>query len=88
MRAQHVAFPRVHGTHFQHLDKRNTEIQVRFVSTNQAQAKEEADGEDGSEVDLAGHLDRLAAIEEGRGPRENLGHAGCEDHMPVGANQS
>jgi hypothetical protein len=71
------------ATHLQHLDKRNTEIQVCFISADQAQAEEETDWENGSEVDTTGHLDGFAAIEQSGGLRQDLGHDCRKYHVPA-----
>lgn len=71
------------ATHLQHLNKRNTEIQVCFISADQAQAEEETDGKNGSEVDTTGHLDGFATIEKSGGSCEDLGHDCRKDHMPA-----
>ena len=51
------------STHLEHLDEGNTEVQVGQVTANQTQAEEDTNGDDGTEVDPAGHLDGLSSIE-------------------------
>lgn len=52
----------------------NTEVQVGEVAANQTQAEEETDGDNGSQVYPARHLDGLSAIEERGIARKNLCH--------------
>lgn len=62
--------------YLQHLDERNAQVEVCLVTTDQTQAEEETDGQDSAQIDFASHLDRLSAIEEGRGSGEDLCHQG------------
>ena len=78
-----IPFSLVWRTNLQHLDKRNTEIQVCFIAADQAQAEEETDWENCSEVDATSHLDSFATIEEGRGLRQDLGHDCRKYHVPA-----
>lgn len=50
------------GGGLEHLDEGDAQVQVRQVAEDEARAEQEADGHDGAQVDLARHLDRLAAI--------------------------
>lgn len=51
-------------TYLEHLNEGNAEIEVRLVSTDQAQTEEEANWHYGTEVDTASHLNLLPSIEE------------------------
>ena len=51
------------GAYLEHLNESNTEVEVREVTADQTQAEEDTDGDDGTEVDPAGHLDGLSSIE-------------------------
>ena len=69
-------------TYLDHLDESHTQVQVRLVTANQAQAEEEADGDNGSEVYASGHGDLLSRVEDGGEAGKDLGHARSEDQMP------
>lgn len=68
--------------YLEHLDEGNTQIEIGLVATDQTEGEEEADGDDGAEVDAAGHLDLLATIEQAGGPGEDLGHERGKGQMP------
>ena len=69
-------------SHLEHLNKGNTEIEIGHITTDQAQAEEQTDGNNGTEVNPTGHLDCFPAIKEGSCTRENLGHEGRKGQMP------
>lgn len=69
-------------TYLEHLDKSNTQVQVCFVSTNQAQTEEDADRDNRAEVYAARHRHLLPRVEYGGETRKELGHDGSEDEMP------
>lgn len=58
--------------HLQHLDKRNTQVLVSFVSTDQTQTEEQSDRENSPEVDLPGHPNCFTPIKKGACPGQNL----------------
>jgi len=66
----------------EHLDERNTQVQVCQVSADQAQTEEYSNGHDSSEVYSSSHLNRFPTIQKSCGPSHDLGHDGCEDQMP------
>ncbi len=68
-------------TNLEHLDEGNAEVEVGQVAADQAQAKEEADRDNGAEVDAARHLDRLPTIKERRVAGEELCHDGRKSQM-------
>jgi hypothetical protein len=80
--SMYAHFLRPMSTHLQHLNEGDAQIEIGLVSTDQAQTEEEADREDGAEVDLAGHLDSFASIEKSRGFRQELGHERRKNHVP------
>lgn len=67
--------------HLEHLDEGNGEVEVGQIAADQTQAEEDTNGDNCADVDPAGHLDRLAAIEEGSPVGEDLGHQGREDEV-------
>ena len=71
------------GTNLEHLDESNTEVQVCQVSTNQTQAEEQPNGNNGTQVDASSHLDSLAPIKKVCIAREKLGHD-CRKSQVVG----
>ena len=73
-------------TYLQHLDKGHTQVQVCLVTADQTQAEEDTDGDDGTEVDPAGHLNSLASIEKGGIAGKQLRRDGCEGQMVGGQN--
>jgi hypothetical protein len=58
------------------LNESNAEVEVGQVSTDQAQAEEEANGDDSPEVNPSRHLDRLATVKKGSVASKDLGHDG------------
>lgn len=52
------------GGSLEHLDERNTEVQVGQVAADQTQTEEQADRNDCAKVDAASHLDGLTAIKQ------------------------
>lgn len=60
----------------EHLNKGNGEVEVGQVAADQTQAEEDTDWDDGSQVDAAGHLDGLSAIEKSRPAGQDLGNDG------------
>lgn len=68
--------------YLEHLNESNTQVEIRNVTADQTQTEEETDGDDGTQIDTASHLDGLAAIEQGGGAGENLGHEGCKCQVP------
>ena len=74
------------GAYLEHLNESNTEVEVREVTADQTQAEEDTDGDDGTEVDPAGHLNSLASIEKGGIAGKQLRRDGCEGQMVGGQN--
>ncbi len=70
------------ATHLEHLDERDTQVQVCQVSADQAQTEEQSNWHDSSEVYFAGHLHRFPSIEECGCASHNLCHDGCKHQMP------
>lgn len=66
-----------------HLDEGNREVQVRQVAADKREREEEANGDNGAQVDAAGHLDVLAAIKQRGEASHELCHNGRE-HLVVG----
>lgn len=60
----------------EHLNKGNGEVEVCQVTADQTQAEEDANWHDGSQVDAAGHLDSLSAIEKSRPAGQDLRNDG------------
>ena len=60
-------------SYLEHLDECNAEVEVCLITTYEAQAEENTNGHDGSQVHSTGHLDCLTAIKEGSGPGQDLG---------------
>jgi hypothetical protein len=71
------------GQYFEHLNESNVEIQVCLVATNQTGAVKDTDGDDGSEVEPAGHFHLFAAIKQVASPGQDLGHDRGEKEMPT-----
>lgn len=69
------------GRSLEHLDESNREVQVGQVTTDQAQAEEDTDRHDGTHVDTASHLNRLASVENVGPASEDLGHDGRESQV-------
>lgn len=69
-------------TYLEHLDESDTQVQVGHISANQTQTEEETDGNNGAQVDTAGHLHRLTTIEQSSGAGQNLGHQSRECQVP------
>ena len=74
------------GAYLEHLNESNTEVEVREVTADQTQAEEDTDGDDGTEVDPAGHLNSLASIKKGGIAGKQLRRDGCEGQMVGGQN--
>lgn len=72
------------GCGLEHLDEGNAEVEVGHVTANQAQTEHYTDRDDSAEVDTAGHLDLLTAVEDSSGASEDLGHDGSEGQVPCG----
>lgn len=66
----------------EHLDEGHTEVEVGHVTANQTQTEHHTDGDNRAEVNAAGHLDALAAIEDGGSAGQDLGHDGSEGQVP------
>jgi hypothetical protein len=71
------------GTDLEHLNESNTEIQICEVAADQTQAVEEANRDNGAEINPASHLDGLPAIKESGVSSEDLGHD-CREDQVVG----
>lgn len=69
-------------THLQHLDKRNTQVQVCHVTTDQTQGEEKTNRYDSAQVDPSSHLHSLAAIKQICCAGENLSHESRERQVP------
>lgn len=69
-------------TYLQHLDESNREVEVCLVSTDQTEGEEETNRQNGPEVDLASHFYSFSSVNECRRSAEDLGHYGCESHVP------
>ena len=67
----------------EHLDEGDAEVEVDHVAAHEAGAVEQADGQDGAQVEPARHLDVLAPVEQGGGARQDLGRGGGEDEVPA-----
>ena len=72
------------SAYLEHLDEGNTEVQVGQVTTDQTQAEEDTDGNDGTEVDPAGHLDGLSSIEQSGVSGQQLCRDGREGQVVRG----
>jgi hypothetical protein len=57
-------------------------MQICLVTANQAQAEEQTDWDDSSEVYAARHGHLLSRVEYGGKAGETLGHNGGKDQMP------
>ena len=75
---------RIFGTDLEHLDEGNAEIEIGEVAADQTQAEEETDRDNGAQIDLASHLNRLPAIEQCGIPSKDLGHDSRENQMISG----
>lgn len=64
------------GSGLEHLNKGNGEVEIGQVAADQTQAEEDTNWDDGSQVDAAGHLDSLSAIEKSRPAGQNLRNDG------------
>lgn len=71
-------------SYLDHLDESNTEVEVGQVTADQAQAEEDTNRDDSTEVDATGHLDRLATVKEGSVAGHQLCRNGCEGQMVGG----
>ena len=71
-------------TNLEHLNEGDAEVQIGEVTADQAQAEEEADWDDGAQVDAPRHLDRFPAIEQCRVPSEKLCHDGRKGQVEGG----
>ncbi len=69
-------------TYLEHLNERNTQIEICQVSEDQTHAKEKPNGQDSSHVNPSGHLDGLSSIKERCSTSERLGHDCGKDEMP------
>jgi hypothetical protein len=68
----------------EHLDEGDREVQVGHVTANERKREHDADGNDSAQVDLAGHGNLLARIENGGEASQTLGHQSRETQMPCG----
>lgn len=66
----------LHVTNLKHLDEGNAEVKICEIAADQAQAEEEANRDNRTEVDTASHLDGFSPVKVGRVSGENLGHDG------------
>jgi hypothetical protein len=64
-----------------HLNEGDREVEVGQVAADQTQAEKDTNGDNCADVDPAGHLDRLAAIEEGGPVGKDLGHQSREEEV-------
>jgi hypothetical protein len=69
-------------TYLEHLNERDTQVQVGQVSANQAQREEHSDWHNSSKIYFAGHLDCFPSVQELRCASHDLGHDRCENQMP------
>ena len=69
-------------TYLKHLNKGNGKVEVRQIAAYQRKREHEADWDDSSEVQAAGHGDVLAGVESVGEASHYLGHEGAEEHVP------
>jgi hypothetical protein len=69
-------------SYLEHLDESNRQIEVGVVAKHQAHAKEDANGDNGAEVDSSRHWHLLSRVEFGGESSHELGHGGSKDQMP------
>jgi hypothetical protein len=70
-------------SHLEHLDKRHAQIQVDEVAADKTATVEQTDGRHSTQVQAAGHLDILPAIEQAGGPCKDLGCYSRKDQVPA-----
>ena len=68
--------------HLEHLDERDGEVEVGHVAANELQREQDTDRDNGAQVDLSGHGDLLARIEDSGEASETLGHQSRKAQMP------
>ena len=66
----------------EHLDEGDGEVEVGGVGEHEGEREEEADGDDGAEVDAACHGHLFAGVEDGGEAGEHLRDEGGEDQVP------
>lgn len=77
LRHSHTPAAEEHGDRrgsLEHLDEGDAQVQVGQIATDQAQAEEQSNWDNGPQVDPSRHLDRLAPIEEGGVASQKLCH--------------
>jgi hypothetical protein len=74
----------IRETNLEHLNEGDAEVQVGKIAADQAQAEEEANGDNGAQVDAPCHLDRFPAIEQCCVPGEKLCHDGRKGQVEGG----
>lgn len=70
--------------YLEHLDEGNAQVQVSLVAADQAQTEEDANWDNGTEIDATCHGHLLSRIKYGGEAREELRHDGGKDQMPCG----
>lgn len=68
--------------YLEHLDKGDAEVEVCQVTADERQGEHEANGDNGAQVDPAGHGDLFPRVEHGGEAGHELGHEGGEAEMP------
>jgi hypothetical protein len=70
------------STYLEHLNKSHTQVQVGLVTADQTHAEEDANRDNGSQIDTAVHGHLLSRVKDGGEASEDLGHDSREDQMP------
>jgi len=66
----------------EHLNIRNTEVEIRGVTQDQARAEQEADGEDRADKHVLGDVNLFCSVQEVGGALQNPGANGSKREMP------
>lgn len=68
--------------HLEHLDEGDGEVEVGDVAANERQREHDTNGDNGAQVDLTGHGNLLARVEDCGEAGEDLGHQSRKAQVP------
>jgi hypothetical protein len=68
--------------YLEHLDEGDGQVDVGHVAEHETQTEEDADGDNGAEIDASSHGHLLPRVQHGCEAGQQLGHDGGEDQMP------
>ena len=70
------------NAYLEHLNERDREVQVGDVTANKRKREHDTNGDDSAQVDLSGHGNLLARVQDSGEAGKTLGHQSRETQVP------